>query len=143
MEQDKLEYKPDYASAVSTAMRRPLTDLFSHIRSLAAHEELLTPYLRQELEGVLLSGYRLLRVADSISAAEKYEPAENAMTVFPLWPHLREGLEAARLLLGVSGSTLQYDLPETRETVRADEEMLMRAVLHLINNALDAAGDGT
>ena len=143
MEQDKLEYKPDYASAVSTAMRRPLTDLFSHIRSLAAHEELLTPYLRQELEGVLLSGYRLLRVADSISAAEKYEPAENAMTVFPLWPHLREGLEAARLLLGVSGSTLQYDLPETRETVRADEEMLMRAVLHLISNALDAAEDGT
>ena len=50
MAQDQLDLTPQDTLALSAAMRRPLTDLFTRIRAIAAHEEMLTPYLRQELE---------------------------------------------------------------------------------------------
>ena len=53
MAQDQLDLTPQDTLALSAAMRRPLTDLFTRIRAIAAHEEMLTPYLRQELEVLL------------------------------------------------------------------------------------------
>ena len=73
MAQDQLDLTPQDTLALSAAMRRPLTDLFTRIRAIAAHEEMLTPYLRQELEVLLRDGYRLLRLADSLSTVECYE----------------------------------------------------------------------
>ena len=136
MAQDQLDLTPQDTLALSAAMRRPLTDLFTRIRAIAAHEEMLTPYLRQELR----DGYRLLRLADSLSTVECYELPPNA-AVFPLWQQLQECLESSRLLLGANGRTLCYDLPEENDMVRGDAEMLMRAILHLICNGLDAADD--
>ena len=52
MEEEKLNLSAQDALALSAALRLPLTDLFARIRSIAAHEEMLTPFLRQELEGV-------------------------------------------------------------------------------------------
>ena len=140
MAQDQLDLTPQDTLALSAAMRRPLTDLFTRIRAIAAHEEMLTPYLRQELEVLLRDGYRLLRLADSLSTVECYELPPNA-AVFPLWQQLQECLESTRLLLGANGRTLCYDLPEENDMVRGDAEMLMRAILHLICNGLDAADD--
>ena len=140
MAQDQLDLTPQDTLALSAAMRRPLTDLFTRIRAIAAHEEMLTPYLRQELEVLLRDGYRLLRLADSLSTVECYELSPNA-AVFPLWQQLQECLESTRLLLGANGRTLCYDLPEENDMVRGDAEMLMRAILHLICNGLDAADD--
>ena len=60
-----------------------------------------------------------------------------------LWQQLQECLESTRLLLGANGRTLCYDLPEENDMVRGDAEMLMRAILHLICNGLDAADDAT
>ena len=142
MAQDQLDLTPQDTLALSAAMRRPLTDLFTRIRAIAAHEEMLTPYLRQELEVLLRDGYRLLRLADSLSTVECYELPPNA-AVFPLWQQLQECLESTRLLLGANGRTLCYDLPEENDMVRGDAEMLMRAILHLICNGLDAADDAT
>ena len=142
MAQDQLDLTPQDILALSAAMRRPLTDLFTRIRAIAAHEEMLTPYLRQELEVLLRDGYRLLRLADSLSTVECYELPPNA-AVFPLWQQLQECLESTRLLLGANGRTLCYDLPEENDMVRGDAEMLMRAILHLICNGLDAADDAT
>ena len=73
---------------------------------------------------------------------ECYELPPNA-AVFPLWQQLQECLESTRLLLGANGRTLCYDLPEENDMVRGDAEMLMRAILHLICNGLDAADDAT
>ncbi len=140
MEKEQLELAPHSALALSAAMRLPLSDLFSRIRAIAAREEMLTPFLRQELEALLRDSYRLLRLADSLAAAEDYELTETAAEVFPLWQELERGLEAARLLLGANGHTLRYELPEEGDLLRGDAEMLMRAVLHLICNGL-AAGD--
>lgn len=140
MAQDQLDLTPQEALAISAALRRPLTELFARIRAIAAHEEMLTPYLRQELELLLQDGYRLLRLADSLSAAECYELPPN-VPVIPLWQQLRECLEGARLLLAMSGRTLRYDLPEENDMVRGDAEMLLRAILHLICNGLDAVDD--
>ena len=140
MEEDKLNLSAQDALAVSAALRLPLTDLFARIRSIAAHEEMLTPFLRQELEGVLRDGYRLLRLADSLSAAEGYVLEPSAAVVFPLWEELRECLESARLLLGQKGYLLRYSLPEEPDMVRGEPEMLFRATLHLISNALNATG---
>ena len=89
MAQDQLDLTPQDTLALSAAMRRPLTDLFTRIRAIAAHEEMLTPYLRQELEVLLRDGYRLLRLADSLSTVECYELTPNA-AVFPLWQQLQE-----------------------------------------------------
>lgn len=139
MPQDKLELSLRDSLAISAALRLSLSDLFSRIRGIAAHEAMLTPYMRQELEGVLQDGYRLLRLADSLATAENYELAETAAVVFPLWEELERGLEAARLLLGANGRTLSYELPKSNDLVRGDAEMLMRAVLHLISNGLNAA----
>ena len=61
MPQDKLELSLRDSLAISAALRLSLSDLFSRIRGIAAHEAMLTPYMRQELEGVLQDGYRLLR----------------------------------------------------------------------------------
>ena len=93
MAQDQLDLTPQDTLALSAAMRRPLTDLFTRIRAIAAHEEMLTPYLRQELEVLLRDGYRLLRLADSLSTVECYELPPNA-AVFPLWQQLQECLES-------------------------------------------------
>lgn len=43
MAQDQLDLTPQDTLALSAAMRRPLTDLFTRIRAIAAHEEMLTP----------------------------------------------------------------------------------------------------
>ena len=106
------------------------------------HLELATSHLQvsRELEVLLRDGYRLLRLADSLSTVECYELPPNA-AVFPLWQQLQECLESTRLLLGANGRTLCYDLPEENDMVRGDAEMLMRAILHLICNGLDAADD--
>ena len=138
MEKEQLECSQQNALALSAAMRLPLSDLFSRIRIIAAHEEMLTPFLRQELEAILRDGYRLLRLADSLAAAECYELTEAAAVVFPLWEELGRGLEAARLLLGAGGRTLNYELPEDNDRLRGDPAMLMRVILHLICNGLDA-----
>ena len=53
MEKEQLERSQQNALALSAAMRLPLSDLFSRIRIIAAHEEMLTPFLRQELEAIL------------------------------------------------------------------------------------------
>lgn len=138
MEKEQLERSQQNALALSAGMRLPLSDLFSRIRIIAAHEEMLTPFLRQELEAILRDGYRLLRLADSLAAAECYELTEAAAVVFPLWEELGRGLEAARLLLGAGGRTLNYELPEDNDRLRGDPAMLMRVILHLICNGLDA-----
>ena len=50
MPQDKLELSLRDSLAISAALRLSLSDLFSRIRGIAAHEAMLTPYMRQELE---------------------------------------------------------------------------------------------
>ena len=68
MAQDQLDLTPQDTLALSAAMRRPLTDLFTRIRAIAAHEEMLTPYLRQELEVLLREcGYPPKSVARPIA----------------------------------------------------------------------------
>lgn len=138
MDQEHLERADRDAAAISAAIRLPLTDLFSRIRNIAAHEEMLTPFQQHQLEEVLRDSYRLLRLADSL-AADSYTLNEASAAVFPLWEELGRGLEAARLLLGLGGRTLHYELPSGSEAVRGDAEMLMRALLHLVSNGLAAA----
>ena len=71
MPQDKLELSLRDSLAISAALRLSLSDLFSRIRGIAAHEAMLTPYMRQELEGVLQDGYRLLRLADILQGSRR------------------------------------------------------------------------
>ena len=73
MAQDQLDLTPQDTLALSAAMRRPLTDLFTRIRAIAAHEEMLTPYLRQELEVLLrhISGESYQQIAMALDRPEK------------------------------------------------------------------------
>lgn len=84
MAQDQLDLTPQDTLALSAAMRRPLTRSVhphpGHRRSRGNAD----PLPAAGAGGAAADGYRLLRLADSLSTVECYELPPNA-AVFPLW----------------------------------------------------------
>jgi len=120
---------------ISNQLRAPLSNLFGIVSSIARTADSTGDSRLEELaKGANSECYRLLRFTVDISAYLKYILGANSteMQIIDLNFMLRELCAAAKMILPIP---LKTSLPEQPVIIKADEQSLSHALLHIISNS--------
>jgi signal transduction histidine kinase len=134
----------DFVSAVSHEFRTPLTSMRQFTEMLVEDESLPAEKRRAFYQAQERATRRLSRLVESLLDFGRMEAGAR--------PYRLERLDAGRLVAntveefrresGVSGLTLECEVPEEGPLVDADREALAQALWNLLDNAVKYSGDG-
>ena len=131
---------PDQAygalAVASQVLRQPLADLAALLQPLAERVE--DPSLVTRTAAITRQVYRLTRIAGNLADLERLRRGEYGLhlQLLDLNGFLAPLLQETQALCASAGRTLTYKLPAKSVSIQADPQLLERALLNLLSNAL-------
>jgi signal transduction histidine kinase len=134
--------KTQFFANASHELRTPLTLMLLPIESVLSRTD-LAPAIRDQLDGVMRGGYRLLKLINDLLDLSKIEVGRMQLRMGPvdLARLLEEVVRPWRAVLGRRGVRLDLQLQPSLSLV-ADQERLEQVALNLVANAVKHVHDG-
>ncbi len=142
--QDLARQQMEFVAAVSHELRTPLAVIRSAADNLAdgvVHDD---PQVRKYGELVQGEGRRLTEMVEQILELAGIHSGQRgfALAPIPVFPLLRDVVEASSTLVEEAGLEVAYDLPEALPPVLGDEQALRRVFQNLVGNAIKYGTSG-
>ena len=120
-------------SAASQVLRQPLADLAALLQPLAED-----PDLSSRTAAMTRQVYRLTRIAGNLADLERLRQSDcqPRLQLLDLNAFLTPLLQEVESLCGSAGRTLTFALPAKTVLLQADPQLVERALLNLVSNAL-------
>lgn len=137
------EVKSDFVSLVSHELRAPLTNITAGIELLLANARRLPVKHRQDLELVQAEIRRLTRFVETILDLSALDAGR--LPLYPAPLALTSAAETLKIQMEhLDGAhRVVWDIPEEMPSLLADEQALVSALFHLLDNAIKYAPQGS